>query len=234
VENVSNPSTSAIPILVPCSDKERSDGIANFFKVVFQQDEHGKSTRSDTRRIRMLTQEDVDPQRIEQVLGDESTLLYGLLDLRQGLQQDDPLQRVRGFKKIRPGDTAEWSQALGESQFWARQEFPVLVTERLKDVRLVLWFAPEPPGRILTLALFCPDLQTGIFLKSFLEVRCCPYCERLFSPRANNIMYCTTAHRDAHRMNRYRRSKKAAEQRQKRTSPLPRTKQTKAVKLGKR
>jgi len=243
VEKVSDALTNALPVLVPCRAEDR-DGIANFFQIDVSQDELEKRTQSDNRPIRRLTITDLDPDRIEQALGEEMGFYSALLDLGQGLQQNDPIQRARGMEKI----YGKGFGLMGQIPDFARHKFPVLVTSRLKDVRLVLWWT-EPRGRValapgwakhkgkiktLTPALFCPDLPTALFLKAYLgEVRCCPYCGGLFVPRASNIMYCTTAHRDAHRMNRYRRLKKATEQRQKRTAPLPRT-LTKGVPRGKR
>ena len=80
---------------------------------------------------------------------------------------------------------------------------PVVVSQALRDVRLVLWWF-EKVEKFMP-AIFCPDLKTAIFVKGLLgEIRCCPRCEKLFVPRNSNVDYCSPAHRDAHRVARWR------------------------------
>jgi hypothetical protein len=187
-----------IPILVLAAKGEVPDGIANFYLIT---DDKGHSSRSDDRPIRCLT--DKDLKEASRVLdANEKRLLSGALDLRQGFQTNDALLREQGFEKIGAGAP----QIMAQNPLWASLRYPVVVTEQLKDVRLVMWFSSR--NNQFTPALFCPNVHVGLFLKSLMEIRSCPYCGTLFLPGKNNIIYCSIPHREAYRTGRSRWRKK--------------------------
>ena len=64
-------------------------------------------------------------------------------------------------------------------------------------------------------AIYCPDLKSAVYIHTFLlapagEVgfRTCPYDGEQFFQDRPNQEYCTPAHREAHRMARFRENKK--------------------------
>jgi hypothetical protein len=191
-------------VLIPAAKGEAYDGIANFFRI-----ETGDGCyQSDTRRIRVLTDADVTNENARRILGaDDYRVLTGALDLRQGLSTNDAKLRQQGFQKIEPGPLPDpHTEFLAQNPSWAGLRFPVIVTDQLKDVRLVMWFAPK--SQQFTPALFCPDLRVGVFLKSLMDVRSCPHCGDLFLPHKTNVLYHSLACREAYRTGRTRWRKK--------------------------
>jgi hypothetical protein len=191
-------------VLIPAAKGEAYDGIANFFRI-----ETGDGCyQSDTRRIRVLTDADVTNENARRILGaDDYRVLTGALDLKQGLSTEDAKLRQQGFQKIEPsplpGSLAEF---FAQNPRWAQLRFPVIVTDQLEDVRLVMWFAPK--RQQFTPALFCPNLRVGVFLKSLMDVRSCPHCGDLFLPRKTNVLYHSVTCREAYRTGRSRWRKK--------------------------
>lgn len=64
-------------------------------------------------------------------------------------------------------------------------------------------------------AIYCPDLKSALYIHTFLlapigEVgfRTCPYDGEQFFQDRPNQEYCTPAHREAHRVARFRENKK--------------------------
>lgn len=184
---------------------EVQDGIANFFRIDIEKDDKGHSWRSDDRPIRLVT--DKDLEGANRILSpDDKRLLSGALDLRKGFETGDELLRKQGFEKVDPGMPDVLNAAMAKYPPYARATFPRVVTERLKGVRLVMWHSPRKNQ--FTPALWCPDLPTGVFLKSLMDMRSCPYCGDLFLPGKNNVIYCSILHREAYRTGRSRWRKK--------------------------
>jgi hypothetical protein len=76
---------------------------------------------------------------------------------------------------------------------------------------VVLWWANEK----LLPAIFCFDMKTALYVHTFfiaptgaLGFRSCPYDSRQFFQDRTNQEYCCLAHREAHRMARWRNEKK--------------------------
>jgi hypothetical protein len=201
--------SNLIPVLTLCAKGETQDGIANFLTIDIEKDDKGHSWRSDDRPIRCLTAKDIEPPS-RFLSPDDKRLLSGALALRKGFETGDELLQKKGFEKIEPRNPDVLNAAQAKDPRWARLTFPRVVTERLKDVRLVMWFSPRKNQ--FTPALWCPDRAAGVFLQSLMDMRFCPYCGDLFLPRKNNVIYCRISHREAHRMQRKRWREKQKQQ----------------------
>jgi len=82
------------------------------------------------------------------------------------------------------------------------------ISKALDSVRLVLWFSSTG----FRIALYCPHFKTALYffcLMSFVSgvgIAVCPKCGKLFRQERPNQNYCSIAHREAHRVARWRAS----------------------------
>lgn len=74
------------------------------------------------------------------------------------------------------------------------------------DAHLVLWCT----GTRLTPAIWCEDVKTAFYVRALLNVtggkglRICPHCSEPFLQERPDQNYCSIAHREAHRVARWR------------------------------
>jgi hypothetical protein len=84
------------------------------------------------------------------------------------------------------------------------------LSESLDDARLVLWWT----GTDFRPAIWCPAMKTGFYARALLSVvggtgiRVCPHCGGAFLQERSDQFYCSIAHREAHRVARWRLKKK--------------------------
>jgi len=84
------------------------------------------------------------------------------------------------------------------------------VSQALQEARLVLWWNKE---RFLP-AVWCPNLKTAFYARALLDIvgtksfRVCAYCGDLFRQKRTDQDYCSIAHREAHRVARWRANQK--------------------------
>lgn len=85
------------------------------------------------------------------------------------------------------------------------------------NTHIVLWWNA---GRFYP-GIFCLDMTTAIYVHTFfiaptggLGFRICPRCRDQFLQRRPNQEYCCTAHRDAHRVARFRANPKNRERKE--------------------
>ena len=229
VQTSSSHSVTTIPIIIPCEKGKTPDGRANFADTFV--DEENPSGRN-TRRVifwsvRIVKDDDLKNLR-RSLSASEALFLADCLVLKKAYNSKDRLALQRPYERLFP--------FLVGKEHWDKNKFdeipekrrlaeifaltmvdqgrqgivnclPKLVSKALDDVRLVLWWF-QKGGEVLTPAIFCPDLKTAIFVKGLLEeIRCCPRCEKLFIPKNSKVEYCSPAHRDAHRMARWRQQK---------------------------
>jgi hypothetical protein len=80
-------------------------------------------------------------------------------------------------------------------------------------VQLILWRS----GKRLTPAVYCPDLETAAYAAALFSSRwkVCPYssCLKWFVPNKAKQDYCCPAHREAHRVARWRERHKVGSKR---------------------
>src|SRR5262249_15495439 len=87
--------------------------------------------------------------------------------------------------------------------------FSKSVSRELDSVRLVLWWS----NNRFRPALYCPDLKTALFTFVLMRVvsgrgwGVCLHCGVFFIQKRSDQTYCTIAHREAHRVARWRASK---------------------------
>jgi hypothetical protein len=85
------------------------------------------------------------------------------------------------------------------------------VSQRLLLAQLALWWTKGD----LRPAIYCMDVETALYVHTFLIAptgsigfRVCPYCADQFFQDRPNQDYCRPAHREAHRVARWRYQKK--------------------------
>ena len=211
-----------IPVVIPC-EGQHSDGLMNF------------DASNMLHGLRIVQVEELRNIR-NSLTPDEAQFLADVLKLRSAANNDDQLALEGPYERLWPFITGQanwpssvkvsqidsefhlaWSDAATRKAFakgasgdrhWIDVFLPQLVTNALRDVRLVLWWYRK--ARTFTPAISCPDLKTALFFKGLLgEIRVCPKCEKLFRPKNPNIDYCSPAHREAHRIARWRAQKEA-------------------------
>lgn len=84
------------------------------------------------------------------------------------------------------------------------------VSQALREAQLVLWWNKR---RFLP-AIYCPNLRTAFYARALLDIvgtksfRVCAYCGDLFRQKRTDQNYCSIAHREAHRVARWRAGQK--------------------------
>jgi len=164
---------------------------------------------------------------------DDVKLVVAVLGLRQAYDAKDPVAMKNAFQVVYPYLADRWAgqdpenkeqarkmaeaesrSIFGDAGFQAsaRVKISQLVTRYIEAARLVWYFYP-PAQRFLP-AAYCPDFLTAAFLTIFMSssLHVCPHCGKMFFPVKTNVNYCCPAHREAHRIARWRAAKKELEQ----------------------
>jgi hypothetical protein len=216
--------TTALPVLVPAHGREPFDGWGYFFP----------ADRTETMAVRVVQELDVKARLRTIFQPKELPLFVGAIELKQAYDAKDELALQRATDKVRPWiphcaslQEIRWESQDGRvslrttGQKWnaTRWNYSGLMADMFQSARLVIWFS-EKDERFLP-ALYCPDWKTAAFVMTFTgRIRVCPRCSTIFVPSADNVDYCTPAHREAHRVARWRAEKKrrAEEERQKKAA----------------
>jgi len=144
----------------------------------------------------------------------EDLSVYWQDDLPKGLSKLiglPPKEALEHFLHLRPGP-----RAIEEPGWLLSYE---LSTE-LSAAQLVLWWND---GKLIP-AIWCMTVKSALYVRALLDlgegrgVRICPHCGDLFIQNRPDQDYCTVAHREAHRVARWRKQQKqkAAEKETKR------------------
>jgi hypothetical protein len=87
------------------------------------------------------------------------------------------------------------------------------ISNELHGVQFVLWWT----GRYFTPALYCPYPPSALYVQALLKIlgktrafAVCPRCGNLFIQERTDQQYCSIAHREAHRVARWRARGKPA------------------------
>ena len=199
------------PMLVPAGKGEAHDGLSTF------DPEHS------FQKLRLVRDEELKDV-LRPFTPEEAQFIADCLALRRAYNSKDQLALGRPFQRLWPFLVGQelWPQphtpaeevarkamakafslpALSDRK-WARFYFPQLVSKALRDVRIVVWWF-EKEQRFIP-AISCPDLKTAFLLRGFMgDIRVCPHCDKPFMPDKANIDYCSIAHREAHRVARWR------------------------------
>lgn len=207
--------TVTIPLLVDAKTPESADGGC----VVFTRGGGIKFTN-----VRVLSPEVLKRQLWRDRSNDLASALRGVSRLRRAYMEKDmraltiALEQVVPLIPIIPGTKLDmdWS----ELKMWdtARGLFVEVMSHAVKNVRWVTW-SPASGEHNPAPAAYCPDMSTALAMAVFLDsVRVCPHCGRPFTPKQDNVDYCSPAHGAAYRTARSR-EKKRREDEKKRTAP---------------
>lgn len=154
-------------------------------------------------------------------------------DERIGLKQGDDggpnfTRLVTNLFGLAPGQEAQAMDIWRGYSLSAREKDDPswLLSHQLSDelcgVRLVLWWT----GKRFLPALYCPHTTQALYVQALLKVvagkglAVCPHCGKPFVQERSDQQYCSMAHREAHRVARWRMTlrgqramKRAAERR---------------------
>lgn len=121
-----------------------------------------------------------------------------LLAQQSGMAPDEA---VRHFEGLRPGPKAK-SDPHRSLSYEVSQRVGLLETE------LVLWW----DGKEFRPAIYCKDHLSALYVHTFflgrVRYRICPKCGERFEQHQPNQDYCKIAHREAHRVARWRAKQK--------------------------
>lgn len=223
-----------IPVLVPAKPPSKAEGFTTFirelgpaapvrvFKISELKNAHQHLTPQEAEHfsavIALTTalqnpSDEIALRKAEEKLkkayeakGTEPTDLYRLIDEQFGndvirninLLPREALDVVLGR---RPS-----SRAAKDARWLLSEE----VSEKLSaSSRLVLWWT----GKRFTPAIWCDDPKSAIYVRAMLSVvggkgiRICPHCSEIFFQQRPDQNYCSIAHREAHRVARWRAMK---------------------------
>jgi hypothetical protein len=224
-----NNTVTDIPVLVPCNGRDH-EGLATWLgdvretwthvRVLSQADLDPSSKKSPLRVV---------PKSDREIFLAIVALLKGLekkdgiaitsarerivigLARRQNVGLDsDWVQRVARELGLKPGRQAKALEliTLGPGQAVnIRWLFSGVVSDELDPVRLVLWWS----GSKFRPALYCPDLKCALFTFVLMRIVAgrgwgvCLHCGAFFVQKRSDQTYCTIAHREAHRVARWRK-----------------------------
>jgi hypothetical protein len=137
-------------------------------------------------------------------------------ELRQGESQLDSYtdEAARGFAKLiglppqeamkhlqflRPGPRAS------EDPGWLLSYEVSTVLSGFQGAQFVLWWT----NHTFRPALWCPTMKIAFYARALLgDIRICPHCGELFFQDRPDQNYCSVAHREAHRVARWRLQQK--------------------------
>jgi hypothetical protein len=212
-----------LPILAP-SNWDRADGVASFLP-------------GSGKPVRELSSEDLNPNT-KRGKATWKTLsirdrdrVIGLVALRDALEARDELAIEKAcarLKTARANDLASVmrirSLATVNLEGFGEHRMPVLdlikpqdmvsliVSKGLSKARLVLWWN----GDRFVPALYCQNIPAALYVKAMLKflggrgLAVCPHCNEPFIQTRSDMDYCSVAHREAHRVARFRAKKKAS------------------------
>lgn len=207
---------TALPILIPLTQSEahKAEGWATFLS-----DERlawvRRKTGQDRVPVRSLRDRDLSTKTMEQLRSKGGAhRVTGLITLARAIEAQDSLAQEKAAERdptlkvlIRRVRTA------------ARQDLELpqrrlsqLLSEFLESVQLVLWWT----GKQFLPALYCAGGLEGALLVHTLfsivgwrkGLGVCPYCGSMFRKQRADQDYCSVAHREAHRVARWRGAKK--------------------------
>ena len=114
-----------------------------------------------------------------------------------------PDEAIRHFEGLRPGRSAK-------SDPYRLLSHEVSKRVGLLETELVLWW----DGKEFRPGIYCRDREVALYVHTFFmgrtRYRICPKCGERFEPLQRNQDYCTPAHREAHRVARFRDRKRAS------------------------
>lgn len=221
-----------IPVLIP-AEPSQQEGFATFFRTLTPPTPVRIFRDSDMKNLRKY----LDPEDAQHFVAvfDLTNALQNsdLIALRKAI---DRFKKVYDTKRSKATDLHEFideefsNQVLKHTDLSAVEAMDVLRGRRpssqaLRDPRwllseevstmlsvssrLVLWWS----GKHFTPAIWCDDIKTAFHIRALLNVvggkgvRICPHCSEVFFQQRPDQNYCSVAHREAHRVARWRAMK---------------------------
>ena len=110
-----------------------------------------------------------------------------------------PQEALKHLQFLRPGPRAS------EDPGWLLSYEVSTVLSGLQGAQFVLWWT----NQTFTPALWCPTMKVAFYARALLGgIRICPHCGELFFQDRPDQNYCSVAHREAHRVARWRLQQK--------------------------
>jgi hypothetical protein len=230
-----NNTVTAIPILIPC-DCGEGKGVATFLPELrnaqhVRRFSQADLTKADRRMLKYERELFLASIRLMQALQQKDALAAGharaslsravalkrQYDERVGITENDKdlsriFVRYYGLKAGQEREAIDrWAgyaggQGSSDDERWllSRQ-----VSQELASVSLVFWWS----GTHFQPALYCRDLKTAPYVLFLMQrIAVCPFCGVPFTPRRPDQTYCSVAHREAHRVARWRAANLAKSQ----------------------
>lgn len=223
-----NNTVTDFPVLIPCDERDQ-EGLATWLSVVRenrtyvrainQADLDSKSKKSP---LRLVSESDKELflAAVDLLQGLERKDRTAIARARQrivialGRKQGVELEWAQGIGRalgLKPGRKAEAAVYelvaldLGRNTN-VRLLLSGVVSDALDSVRLVLWCS----GSRFRPALFCSDPMSALFTFILMRIVAgkgwgvCLHCGAFFVQKRSDQTYCTIAHREAHRVARWR------------------------------
>ncbi len=243
MQRANNNTVTEVPVLIPCARNEQQ-GLATFLgelgfenqpvRPLTDGDLDKKSTNHplrtlwDTERkffaaLVNLLDGVQDKDQLAITRGRER--LVEAIALRDGVDVGpDTLRAASNMRGLKPGEAEKIALDLStlgpRSSADEKWLLSTYFSEALDSVRLVLWWS----GYEFRPALYCPDLKSALYTFVLMRVVAgrgwgvCPFCGLFFVQTRSDQNYCSVAHREAHRVARWRaaqvvKSKKKAKRR---------------------
>jgi hypothetical protein len=221
-----------IPVLVPCDERDQ-EGIATWRSVVRETWTHVRAlnqadldSKSKKSPLRLVSESDKELfyAAVDLLQGLESKDRTAIARSRQrivialghkhgvGLDWAQGIGRALGLKPGRRAEAAAYELValdLGRNTN-VRLLLSGVVSDALDSVRLVLWWS----GGKFRPALFCSDPTSALFTFILMRIVAgkgwgvCLHCGVFFVQKRSDQAYCTIAHREAHRVARWRERKR--------------------------
>jgi hypothetical protein len=233
VKRSNNNTVTDVPVLIPCPRNEQ-EGLATFLgesgyenqpvRILTDADlEKGSKNQPlremwDTERklfAGLVNLLDGLREKDQLAITRARERLIDAIALRDGVVvHPDMAKATSNMPRLKPGQTEKIALELSTlgprssaNEKWLLSTY---FSEALDSVRLVLWWS----GTQFRPALYCPDLKSALYTFVLMRVVAgrgwgvCPFCGLFFVQIRSDQNYCSIAHREAHRVARWRAAKK--------------------------
>jgi hypothetical protein len=118
-------------------------------------------------------------------------------------------------KQLKDSMIRDIASAFAANPAWSKRTAPInlppVITDELEKARLTLWW--DRHQRRFLPAIYCPDLDTALFVRGLLgDVCACLGCDRIFVPDRPNRFYCDDPHCGERHRQRRKRDRDRAKQ----------------------
>ena len=227
-----NDAVTDVPVLIPCARNEQQ-GLATFLGELGYENQPVRplsdadlDKRSQNHPLRTMwdTERKFFAGLVNLLDGlqnkDQLTIirarerLIEAIALRDGVVvAPDVLRATSGMRGLKPGqaekialDLCTLGSRSSADEKWLLSTY---FSQALNSVRLVLWWS----GTEFRPALYCSDLKSALYTFVLMRVVAgrgwgvCPFCGLFFVQTRSDQNYCSVAHREAHRVARWRAAK---------------------------